>query len=310
MKSSLLLTLGITFAAATLEAAPTAGSPQSIIDRPRNIGSPGNSPDKNGLGAVNYSYNISRRVNNEEYAFFLNTVDSGGSNSLGLYPPKMESLGEIEYFADAPEGKHYVARKESAKNPVRNVTWTNAARFVNWLSNGAKSDSSTETGTYNLTTSNGTIVPKNPDSRYWIPNENELYKAAFYRDGKYAKKSRIDQNPTLDAVGELVSDNPGVLNPVGEHGTVDENGLKLLPAPVGEKVDDLGDSDDGFRVAWKPRPPAVAEETPDQPESVEEGPDTNYVPVTYPYPSFINFGPLNGVINPPVDDTGDLPPAS
>jgi formylglycine-generating enzyme required for sulfatase activity len=61
-----------------------------------------------------------------------------------------------------------------------------AARFCNWLQNGqptnlGEATGSTETGAYTL---NGDVTrgfeTKNAGATWWIPTENEWYKAAFY----------------------------------------------------------------------------------------------------------------------------------
>ncbi len=59
------------------------------------------------------------------------------------------------------------------------VSWNDAARFVNWLSNRATAGASTETGTYTM--ANGSGVTRNVTGSVWfLPNENEWYKAAYY----------------------------------------------------------------------------------------------------------------------------------
>ena len=75
--------------------------------------------------------------------------------------------------------------------PVNNVSWGDAARFCNWLQNGqpigAEGTGTTETGAYTL---NGAItdsalmaITRNAGATYFIPSENEWYKAAYYNRG-------------------------------------------------------------------------------------------------------------------------------
>jgi formylglycine-generating enzyme required for sulfatase activity len=76
--------------------------------------------------------------------------------------------------------------------PVTEVTWGDAARFANWLSNGqpatgVENSTTTENGSYAL---NGAVsdnqlnaVTRKPSATYVIPSENEWYKAAFYKGG-------------------------------------------------------------------------------------------------------------------------------
>lgn len=286
------------------------------------IGQPGNAPDKNGYGAVDHLYKISSaKVSNRQYASFLNTIDPTGQNALGVFNAKMQSVGGINLRPDAAEGQHYAPRKGAERSPAQHVGWLGAARYVNWLSNGAKRDSSTETGTYNLVDSKGAVVDKAPDARFWIPTENEWYKAAYYRSGKnggYRKASAWNGEITAGKVNEIVAASPG-LSPVAEK-TDGTGSLRFDPAVVGESLEAVGEGDDGFRVASGndcKAPEAegtctepVAEACPTdcktvQPlEGVAEGPAAapGYVPVFYPSPPFLNNG-LNGVLN-------EFPPAS
>ena len=55
--------------------------------------------------------------------------------------------------------------------------WFAAARFVNWLNNGATAGASTETGAYTLNgaMSGGLEISRNASAQYWIPSEDEWY---------------------------------------------------------------------------------------------------------------------------------------
>ena len=90
------------------------------------------------------------------------------------------------------------------------MSWYNAARFCNWLHNGQPNTGSqtaetTEDGAYTLNGATRDItVQKNAGAKYWIPSQNEWYKAAYYQpaaaggdvDGywKYATKSNAIPN--------------------------------------------------------------------------------------------------------------------
>jgi formylglycine-generating enzyme required for sulfatase activity len=76
--------------------------------------------------------------------------------------------------------------------PVNYVSWGDAARFANWLSNNqptgvGEGPGTTETGSYNLNgaTSNAALaaVTRSPGATYVIRTENEWYKAAYYSGG-------------------------------------------------------------------------------------------------------------------------------
>jgi len=75
--------------------------------------------------------------------------------------------------------------------PVNWDNWGDAARFCNWLENGQptgpEGPGTTETGSYTLsgatTTAQLWAVTRNAGATYWIPTENEWYKAAYYKSG-------------------------------------------------------------------------------------------------------------------------------
>ena len=99
-------------------------------------------------------------------------------------------------------------------NPVAYVSWYDAARFTNWLTNG-QVGSGTEAGAYTLLggtpePSNGNTVVRNAGATWWLPSRDEWYKAAYHKnDGvtanywKYATASNSlpssDQPPGSDA---------------------------------------------------------------------------------------------------------------
>jgi hypothetical protein len=69
------------------------------------------------------------------------------------------------------------------------VSFYDALRFVNWLENGqptgVQDASTTEDGTYTMivedyTTESGPVIERNPGAFYFLPNEDEWYKAAYY----------------------------------------------------------------------------------------------------------------------------------
>ncbi len=99
------------------------------------------------------------------------------------------------------------------------VTWYNAVRFANWLTNG-QGAGSTESGTYTISGSgpNWTVaVPSAAQRAAWsdardlhwlLPSEDEWYKAAYYETGgtnsgywAYPTKSNVAPINILDPVG-------------------------------------------------------------------------------------------------------------
>jgi formylglycine-generating enzyme required for sulfatase activity len=163
------------------------------------VGNPGNAPDtstnclgpgggSSTCGSVANTYYISKYdITNAQYAEFLNAVDPGGSNTLGLWNSNMQtdtSNGGISQVLGNASGSKYVVNSALTNDPVVYTTFYDALRFANWLNNGQGS-ASTETGAYTLfgstpTPSNGLTVTRNGGATVFLPSENEWYKAAYY----------------------------------------------------------------------------------------------------------------------------------
>ena len=161
------------------------------------VGNVGNSNDTTGYGAVAYSYKIGALlVTNTEYAEFLNAVAKTDSHEL--YHANMgASRGGITRSGSS--GVYaYVVKNNYGNKPVNYVSWFDCARYCNWLHN-EKGNGSTETGAYTLVELTGrNAVTKNSGALYYIPNENEWYKAAYYKGGStnagywtYATQSNV-----------------------------------------------------------------------------------------------------------------------
>jgi len=73
----------------------------------------------------------------------------------------------------------------NSEHPMANVTWLNAARFANWMHNGATNGANTETGAYALNgrTRDATGIARDIGAKWWIPSEDEWFKAAYYKGG-------------------------------------------------------------------------------------------------------------------------------
>jgi formylglycine-generating enzyme required for sulfatase activity len=147
------------------------------------VGNPGNANDTHGAGygAVAYEYQISQfEVTAGEYTAFLNAV--AATDSYGLYntsmwtdtyPCKIQRSGSSGSYT-------YSVAADYADRPVNFVSWYDAARYTNWLTTG-----NTESGVYN--TSTWAALPHDTApatlgvaTAYFIPTENEWYKAAYY----------------------------------------------------------------------------------------------------------------------------------
>lgn len=141
------------------------------------VGDAGNPPDPStGYGSVSYEYQIGKyEVTNAQYAEFLNAKAS--TDSYGLYNTSMSGYGITR---SGSSGSYTYAVTSGMENrPVVYVSWFDAARFSNWLSNG-QGNGDTETGSYNLNGAiTGLILPI-ADAKVRLPSEDEWYKAAYY----------------------------------------------------------------------------------------------------------------------------------
>jgi hypothetical protein len=121
-----------------------------------NVGDPGNLPDPTtGYGAVPYTYAIGTYdVTLSQYTTFLNAVASSG-DPYGLYNLGTASdLPTSGIIQTSRSGTYSYTLKGNANGnfPLFDVTWGDAARFVNSLANGQptgpEGPGTTETGTY------------------------------------------------------------------------------------------------------------------------------------------------------------------
>jgi formylglycine-generating enzyme required for sulfatase activity len=143
-----------------------------------------------GFGSVGYNYSIGKyEVTNAQYNEFLNAVDPAGANTLALYGSAMTSdaRGGILFNSGASDGSKYATKSGRDNNPVVFVTWYSAIRFANWLHNGQGGPGTTEDGAYTLlestpTPSNGSSITRNPGALWFLPTEDEWYKAAYHKN--------------------------------------------------------------------------------------------------------------------------------
>jgi sulfatase modifying factor 1 len=165
------------------------------------VGDPGNSGQtlvysgtSMTFGAVNEAFQIMKfEWTNAQYVEFLNAVDPQGTNPNLIYTSSMSSdaRGGITNTGST-DGSRYATKDNMADKPVNFVSWWRAARVANWLHNGAQaygtSDASSgapqNTGAYTVgtLTSAISIVPaRNPGAQFFLPTENQWYKAAYYK---------------------------------------------------------------------------------------------------------------------------------
>jgi formylglycine-generating enzyme len=166
------------------------------------VGDPGNVVDTmvmndgtTGYGSVPYVYQIGKYdVTVGQYCQFLNAVAK--TDTYGLYNTKMVAdMRTIKIIRSGSSGNFSYAitggYNQAANCPIFDVSWGDAARFCNWLHNGqptgAQGSGTTETGAYTLngavTDSDLMAVNRNSGAKYFIPSEDEWYKAAYYKGG-------------------------------------------------------------------------------------------------------------------------------
>ena len=171
------------------------------------ISNANNTADTTSYGTVAYEYQISKfLITNDEYCAFLNS--QAKSDTKSLYNSNMSSDTERGGIAraGAPGSYYYVSKRNFGNKPVNYVNWIDCARYCNWLHNGATDSSDTETGAYTISSIGA--VSRNVGARYWIPSENEWYKAAFYDPATtsysaYATQSNLTPGfSTLNSVGD------------------------------------------------------------------------------------------------------------
>ena len=134
-------------------------------------------PGVQNLGAVSNEFRIAIfEVTNTQYAEFLNIVaasDPNGLYDLGMADP---NGGIVRSGIDGAYTYAVAAGREDF--PVINVSFFEAMRFVNWLHNG-QGTGSTESGVYTI--SDGLSETRDANATYYIPTEDEWYKAAYYQ---------------------------------------------------------------------------------------------------------------------------------
>jgi formylglycine-generating enzyme required for sulfatase activity len=179
------------------------------------VGNPGNAGDTRvgaytfGKGAVDYSYQIGKYdVTIGQYTAFLNAADPSGTNPNGIYNASMATdlnIAGISYTSGASAGSKYAVISNggnSSNRPITYVSWFDAARFSNWMTNG-QGAGSTETGAYTLgNATTGPAVAVNAGAAFYIPTNDEWYKAAYYSPtlnsgsgGYYAYATQSDTDP-------------------------------------------------------------------------------------------------------------------
>lgn len=184
------------------------------------VGDTGNANDGTGYGGVSYNYRIgTHEVTNSQYTAFLNAKAATDTHSL--YSSNMNSSTHGGIQQSGTSGSFTYSAKSGFENkPVNFVSFWDAARFSNWLTNGQGS-SDTETGMYNLggvTNPTNSSITRQIDfssgqNGVAIASRDEWYKAAYY-DGsgayyQYPTQSNTEPNAIAPNSSDANSVNTG-----------------------------------------------------------------------------------------------------
>ena len=200
MNKALLIVCVVVIGLGSVEAANVFNMPTGLTSLETvHVGNPGNANDTHGdgYGGVAYEYNIGKfEVTAGQYCEFLNAVAK--TDTYALYDTEM-SYGHLGHGCriqrHGSSGSYsYSVASDWANHPVNFVSWYDALRFSNWLTNGQPSgpqgNGTTEMGSYTLTG----IISVNPlpdhatlaagtTTKWLLTSEDEWYKAAYYKGG-------------------------------------------------------------------------------------------------------------------------------
>jgi formylglycine-generating enzyme required for sulfatase activity len=187
----------ITFYLAIVQAVLGPASALAVSVSLVTVGNPGNAADDrygNGrggpviVGSVDHIYQIDKyEITASQYTEFLNAVAKSDPN--GLYNPAMADPGTSEGANIQRSGSSsnytYSVAADWASRPVNYVSFWDAARFANWLDNGQptgpQGPATTEGGAYH-DVGNQTLFGRNSGAKFFIPTEDEWYKAAYHKN--------------------------------------------------------------------------------------------------------------------------------
>ena len=192
------------------------------------IGNPGNSDDVHydNYGAVEYEYCISiYEVTNTQFVVFLNAV--AATDPYGLYNENMGASVHGGITRSGSSGNYSYSIKDGYElKPVVYVSWNDCARFINWLNSG-----NTETGAYDMSKTHPTRLE---GALYWLPTEDEWYKAAYYdptlNNNAGGYWDFPTQSESIDTANVNYDNSVGTVTDVGSYdndsyyGTYDQSG--------------------------------------------------------------------------------------
>ncbi len=188
----------------TIETVPV-GDPRNVAYR---------SSGSEAIGSVPYTYEIGKyEVTLSQYAVFLNSVAkfNGASYLVSLWNSQLEFDDNVAGIARTGTGAvvdpYVYTVIGDGRRPVSNLSWFDAARFANWVNNGATAGASTETGSYTLNGASSVLMIDPNASAVWrLPNADEWFKAAYYKGGgtnagywRYATRSDVSPGNVVGA---------------------------------------------------------------------------------------------------------------
>jgi hypothetical protein len=185
-------------------------------------------------GRVDYEYRILRtEVVQTQYVdfvrafrpFWLSLEDRPGAVETGSPVDSSFSSFGINLLGGFDVDSRY-------DNSAVAISWRSAARYANWLHNGAPVDEASltwdtfHTGAYTFTdesitsTRNGNPITRNEEARFWLPSLDELLKAAYHDPNRYGEGEEGYWMYPHSSNEEPVRGTPGN----GDYGTWDANG--------------------------------------------------------------------------------------
>jgi sulfatase modifying factor 1 len=187
------------------------------------INDPDNAPDPrsgNILGSVAYEYRMATaEVTNSQYAEFLNAV--AVEDPHGLYSTKMADVAGSLLRNGSSGSFSYTTVVGRADHPVVFVSHFDAMRFTNWLHNG-QGQGNTENGVYDI--SDGLVETRSSGASYFLPSENEWYKAGYYQHssdggprGNFWLYPNSENSEPVPGVDGNFEDAVGDTTPVGSY---------------------------------------------------------------------------------------------
>ena len=207
------------------------------------VGHAGNAADTaTGHGSVGYEFRIGKyEVTNSQYSVFLNAVATA-SDPFSLYHDDMgaDDWGGI-VRSGSLGGYVYTAKTGRERFPVTYVSFIDAVRYANWLHNGAVPGGDTEDGAYTLLggteiPSNARTVVRNSDARFWIPSEDEWYKAAYHQPESQGGDTDDYWNFATRGNAEPASEPPPGTPPAANYNYIEVLSEQIGPTEVGAYV--------------------------------------------------------------------------